>query len=655
MQSIQLLQATSTVSSGVESTDISQMADEILSNWFISRNSGSYARVLAQLHFSQRATVTIRNDTRFWRTLGLAFYIDTAGGNYVISGDSMRPVYDTRGRLVDYVVDVPMRSALVGEAYNVTPGRFVKVDSPSGIPYLSYVSHVDNVKDGRKVENTSEFITRAQTAISVRNLINNRSIDAVLQDQFTDILSTLTIGMGEPEMLRDKRVEAGAHLELHVGGHYDTYVELPEMIQEDNGIVGGLFQRPDGKAMVFRDPHLTYPVTNGDHGKTFTSLGVQPGHILFVLSGISGCPRGYQIQSVEDHQLTVSEATPFTQASDELATNALEYSIGWLSPTFDQIEFVTSEYTRIAAVSVYSDLSAVTAGTSRRLSSPGMIYLSGKPILDILNVELTNPPTGNALIDATSGTIKFPNRTNLPPVIGSAVGTSQFQIQVLNPEKSQSAEAVVAVNVGYYDDQTVFDTYNLRVRYKTPSSFQSIHNYARLEYDRVLSANHLIRSRHPIWISAMIPIRYKPTVTASATFEDMQTTVANLINGFDMNDYLDMSDIMSALRSGYSQVGTVFPFELTYDLHMPDGQVVKFSTSDIVSIRVTSTNGVSLTNTDEIMVPTELAVPVSAGGPGITQISTGAELDEFFRHEGISDRTVVYKSRPDLITVYLRS
>ena len=653
MQSLKKISDAADAEGSTESPDVSQMVDEILSNWFVSRNPGTLAKLTAQMHFTQRATVTLRNDIKFWRTPSLVFYLDIVEGSFVIASDSMRPVYDTKGRLIDYVADVPLRAARTGESYNIDAGRFTRIDSPAGIPYLSYVSHTEGSRDGSLVETTPELIARAQNVITVRNLINNRSIDTVLQNEFPDIWTTLTVGMGEPEMLRDKRLEVAEHIELHIGGHYDTYLEMPEGVKEENGTIGGLFPRPDNKAMVFRDPQLTYDGTT----KKFTDLGVQPGHILYIRSGIVGSPRGYVIQGVLDHELHVSEATTFTQASDELVTNSVEYSIGWLSPTFDNINFATLptySFVRTAAKSADPDLEFVTAGTSRRLRTTGAIYLSGNPILDILSVELTNPNSADPFKDPTSGTIKFQNRTNLPPIQGSVIGTSQYQVSVLNPEKSQSAEAVIGINVGYYNPNTgivsdAFDGKNLRVRYKTLPGFLNVHNYAKNIADRVLAANHLIRARHNIWISAMIPVRYKPTVAALSSFEEIQASVASFIDAFDANDYLDMSDLMTELRTKYNQISTVFPFELTYSLNLPDGQVAEFTTSDIVSIRMTDTNGVSLTNGEDIVVPAALQ------SKGITSISTDNDLLELYNYSGISDRTIVYRSRPELITIYLRS
>jgi hypothetical protein len=75
--------------------------------------------------------------------------------------------------------------------------------------------------------------------------------------------------MGEPEMVRDLRTEISPAISLHVGGHYDTYLDLPETQVEENGLVGGLFARPDGLVNVFRDPQLTYDLGGG---RKFTSF-----------------------------------------------------------------------------------------------------------------------------------------------------------------------------------------------------------------------------------------------------------------------------------------------------------------------------------------------------------------------------------------------
>ena len=638
--------------SKLNSTEVVQAVDQLMANWFITRKGGQQARMTATLHFTQRAAVAIRNDARFWRTPTLAFYPDITSTVFMISENQMRPVFDTRGRLVDYVASVPLVASRTGDTYNLSPGRFVRVDVSGGLPYFSYAEQLTTISDGTTSETTEDLIKRAPTAISVRNLVNNRSIDATILEQFTTVKSTFTVGMGESEMIRDRLPLSFFGMELHTGGYHDTYIDMPVTTVEETGMLGGYFPRPDGIVSVFRDPALTRDIP----GAKFTELGVQPGHVLFISSGIVGAPRAFPITEVTAHELFVSERSPFGEASDELDVNEVSYSIGWLAPAFQDIDFdpapTTHEYERVAAPSTDPLYSFIPAGTSRHISEPGCMVLTGRPVLDVLTVEVTDPVPSDARLDPSTGTVKFMIRTNMPPVRGSAVGTSQYQVQVLNPASAQSSESVTLINVGYPDPEfpttIAYDGKNLRVSYLTLQDFAAVASYARDYNNRVLDSNHLIRARNPVWVSMNIPYRYKPTALTTIDTAEAAARVAAHIDVFDPNDDLDMSDIATLIRDAYADnVGTVFPFVISYDLDLPDGQVLQFETTDIVSIFTNGTAGVTLINGDDVVVPQALI------DQGIVAI-TGANVHNLYAYYGISDRTVVYKSREDLITLTLR-
>jgi hypothetical protein len=268
----------------------------------------------------------------------LAFYIDSTIEPYTVTDTELYPVYDTSGELVDYIVDVPLKAGRTGVGYNIDPGTFIRVDFPGGMPFFSYAEHLVKSSGGKDVEGTEELIDRSQTAISVRNLINNRSCDAVLQENFPEILETLTIGMGEPEMVRDRRTEIASHISLHTGGYYDTYLELPMTTVEESGIVGGYFPRPDGIANIFRDPLLTYGDGTPGSGVPFTdpAINLETGDVIYILSGMLNAPRAFQILGVSDHELEVSAAMPFTEATDETGST-VQYSAGSVGPAFDNM------------------------------------------------------------------------------------------------------------------------------------------------------------------------------------------------------------------------------------------------------------------------------------------------------------------------------
>lgn len=637
-----------------DADDISQAVDEILSNWFETRKTGLAARMTARLHFSERRTVSVSLSAKFWRTNTLIYYIDDTVDPYVIPEDLLFPIYDSRGVLVDYVAEIPLRAAQAGEAYIVDPGRFLKVQVPGGLLYLSYAEHLEKSSGGTDSEASDDMIARAETAITVRNLINNRSCDATLQELYPEISDTLTIGMGEEEMIRDRRTELAPLIDLHIGGHYDTYLNLRLTQVEENLAVGGFFARPDKIPNMFRDPELTY-----DQAKTFTSLGIQPGHVLYIRTGIVGVPRGYNIVKVEDHELEVSQFSPFDEASDELGSS-VTYSIGWLAPTFEDIDFGGAIYIRTALPSVITPgKEDVPVGTSRYIQSPGRVVLGGRPVHDILQVEVTDPESGDPLIDPSTGTVIFHLRVNGEPANPAAASAAdptatQYQFYVTNPDWSQSLYAVNEINVGAPDPLNVppydYDGKNLRVSYMTLSGFSNIHGYVSDRNTRVAAANHLLRARHPVWIGFIVEYRLRPTT--DALFDEVAAAqqLAEYINDFDSNDDLDASDISAFLRNNFSMLGTVYPFTddnpIYYQLYSPDGQLVEFSTTDIISIFEKS--GVALLNGAEITPPPALQAR------GILTISTPSDLRDWFHYAGISDRTIKYRTKESLITFQLK-
>lgn len=630
-----------------EDDDIAQAVDEILSNFFVFRKSGQFAHMTGRFHFLQSQAYSIPLASRFWRTNTTVFYIDADIDPYVVTEQQLFPVFDSSGTLVDYVVDIPLRSARTGEGYNLDPGKFVRADVPGGLPYFSHAENTEESSDGKDVESSDALITRAETAITVRNLINNRSNNTVLQEQFPSVIDTLTVGMGEVEMVRDRRHEIAQHLQVHFGGHYDTYLNLSLVQVEEIGLVGGFFVRPDNVSNVFRDPELTY-----DLGRTFLSvLGVQPGHVLHIHSGITGAPQGFLITRVTDHEIEVSTQTPFTEPSDEQGVNAVNYSIGWLSPGFGEVELEVGVFYRTASVSTSPTYTSVPYGTSRRIQQPGKIVLSGRPLQGVVWVEVTDPPAGSILVDPSTETLVFNNRINMQPAAQTEPQYTEYQIEVHNPLESQSMRGVQLVDVGYGSDPAVFDGLTLRVVYYTLESFPDVHRYVVDRNQRVACANQLVRGRHPVWLEILIPYKMKPTAGTNLDEQAAAETVAAMVNTFDSNDDLNTSDITLALREEYPDIGAVYDVELSYHLDGPDGQQVFYSTEDLVSIFPEDSNSVTWENEEDVTFPPEIL----ASPPGGSMPTAEEKLRRWYLFLGVSDRTVHYRTLAELISFEARN
>jgi hypothetical protein len=142
------------------------------------------------------------------------------------------------------------------------------------------------------------------------------------------------------------------------------------------------------------------------------------------------------------------------------------------------------------------------------------------------------------------------------------------------------------------------------------------------------------------------------STTTDAVFDTTAAAqqLADYINAFDSNDDLDASDISSFLRANFTMLGTVYPFTdinpIYYQLYAPDGQVVEFSTTDIISIF--EKQGVSLVNAAELIPPPALQ------NRGILSIASPSNLRDWFLYAGVSDRTIKYRTKAALITFVLK-
>jgi len=612
--------------------DIDFLVDSVLSNWFLKRKEGAIATVTAKLHFSSRKAVTISTTSKFYRTSSLVFYINASESNYIIPEQQLYPIFNNYGTVVDYAAEIPLVAAKPGDAYNITPGRFYKIETAGGIPNFIYAENTLNAEYGKGSETSVDFVDRAETAVTVKNLINNRSCDSVLRELFVNVEDTLTIGMGEKEMIRDLLINI-PHIRLHTGGKYDTYIGTPTKQTSEIGIVGGYFTRPDSLITIFQDPALTTQV-----GYDFMTLGVKVGGVLNIHSGIVGSPVGYVISSVQPHTISVSDRTPFTEASDELEENNIVYDI-------EGVTFFPGVSVRTAA----GTLDNTQFGTSRRLSIPGSIILSGQPVQDITRVEVLDPEPNDVALDPITATVVFNTRVNGIPADAVSPSTTQYQLEVLNPGLAQSSQAINVLRVGTISDPYKYAEKTLKVSYITTNSFTEVSNYIKAQSVRVVAANQVIRAKHPVWISVDFMYKMKDTTTDTVDETAAKKYLAEHINTFDTQDTLDVSDLTTYFRYKFPSVGTVYPPIASFVLCSPDGQLVKYTTTDVISIfPKVADNGVIISNKIDIK-PTP-----NMQQNGIIVLNTDAQVATYFYELGISDRTIRYFTRESLLTFTIK-
>jgi len=414
--------------------------------------------------------------------------------------------------------------------------------------------------------------------------------------------------------------------------------------------VGAVGYTVSTKPITFHDPYLTY-----DLGRTFkTVLGIQPGYVIRIVSGIAKAPQSYIIASVSDHEIIVNSANPFTEASDELNESGVYYSIGFNAPYFNQVDLDLSDPGTNARLSQASGSHTLPHGTSRKSAVAGAVTLPSEPIINIEFVELLEPPISN-LVDASTQTIIFHNRVNhddaghrRPPIPLSNAETS-YVIKTLNPNEVNSSRALTQLLIGYEATPGIFDGYKLRVKYNTLVDFHSIDSYVRNPETRILGADHLVKSRHPVWITVSFNYRPKPNAVDPVNEVNVANQVSWFINNFNHADDLDTSDIHLIIRESDASIGSVSDITVNYILTSPDGQLVYFYTSDVVAVyadTLDDSNGITCDfERSNLIVPEELV------DNGVLSIDDNNSLHSYFDYMGISNRTIMYLTKPSSINV----
>jgi len=590
-----------------EGESIDDAVDALLSNWFLTRRTGTASTVTVVLNFSQAVDVTLAPTTRFFRTKTQVFTPQITETT-VIPASQLSPTINASGVITGYSCVVTMVAADAGTTGNVVPGKFVSAD-----PFNNFFLYAENLTDGeggKDVETSTELLARAPTAISIRNLVNSRSIDTVLKDRYQNLSSVRVIGMGEPEMMRDLSTESVAGLHMHVGGYTDIFVQLPRIDVVETLSIGGFFVRPDGVINF-----LTDTVFPGG----FLAAGVVPGHVLRIYTGLPETPRDFIIVNVGTDWVEVQPRIAFPVATDEDAT-FVTYSIGSLGPTFDNIVPLGTPLTRAGQ-------------TSRKVRQPGHVVLQGRPHYKILSVEVLTSPTTTAVLS---------ERVNGAPAAG------QYQVIVRAPSDSQSARAVADLVV-----PLAHDGLNVRVRYETQLGFADIHNYVLDRYERVVTMNPLVRAFHPTYLRMSILFKRKASATGTVNSADVSEVVANYINSFSPLEVIELSGIEQEIRNKFPDIGALIsPTLLNYDFIAPDGQLYKYTTADLVTIFPTDLNNASqLTNGAELRAPLpDASLPMTPANQPAIDLANIALANQLAAL-GVSDRTVVYYANPADIVV----
>lgn len=604
---------------------VNDAADALLANFFRFRSQGKFAKGVATLFFSQRADVLVLRNARFFKTTSLVFYLDSASDLFVPASE-LRPVLDGNGVVQAYATDVFLTAARTGDAYNIDPGAFVGFDRFNAT--LLSVQNTQPFQGGSGVQTTSDFINGSTSALSLRALVNARSNDSTLLNKFdTSVQSTLTIGYGDPEMVRDRLRLPGSGAVAHIGGHVDVFVRQPLREVVDRLTVGALSARNDGKALIFRHTATT-------PSGSFVTAGVKVGDVLNIAAGLPA-PAVFKVTAVRATELEIAPEMPFAVATDEATTPAaITYSVGSNYPTFDN---------RVAVVST------TDATTSSRFSQLNRVQMPGLPVVRVKRVEVLAPlPTDlQPYADPATGSVIFTTQKNTPALAAPSVGSElAFFTECLNPQYASSTRAVYMVEVGWRTLDLAGLT--VQVTYDTPYEFSAVDAFVVDRNTRSSNSNMLVRSPYAVYVYASIPYRQRltpvsPLETNVPIFDEVsiQKSTQTFITEFRDGEPLDVNTIATYVRDGAKNSAAIYEFKVNYVLMLPDGRMLQFETKDIITVTPDE-----VSNSAKLLNAADFGLPNTGYAHGLRAL-----LSEL----GVSDRVTRYVASNGSIVFERRS
>jgi len=200
---------------------------DVLSNWGITRNEGTFAKGAVAIVVDSSPSVTISSGATF-EADGVKF---TADDSYTSTTNSAAVDTDNDRLMTqlsdgNYIFTIFVTAAEVGSAGKIGADTLVIPDAPVSNYVTSYAS--SDFTDGTSTETNSELVNKLQDGISAKALSNRINMRGLLRSlsQFVSVTNQSIVGYGDPEMLRDQH----SIFPLSFGGRVDWYVRGQEQL-----------------------------------------------------------------------------------------------------------------------------------------------------------------------------------------------------------------------------------------------------------------------------------------------------------------------------------------------------------------------------------------------------------------------------------------
>lgn len=229
---------------GIDDSSPTEIVDGLLGNLFLTRNLGVEAIINVRLYFSRQKSVFLSSSTSFSTDNTLNFY---PIGDVTYPESAMS--YDASQN--EWYLDVDLIASQSGEEFNISSGSLLYFGNFD--PYFLHGEINFLSQTSTTPETNSEFIARAETGISTRNLINKPSIANRILQTFNAISHVVTVGANDEEQHRDL-VEVRGTVGLATLGNSltlsDSNTKLQIGLPNHGFVVGTLVNIVESSALI---------------------------------------------------------------------------------------------------------------------------------------------------------------------------------------------------------------------------------------------------------------------------------------------------------------------------------------------------------------------------------------------------------------------
>lgn len=215
------------------------LVDQVLSNYNITRDTGTPATGLATFIFSSPLRTRLTNANLF--LVGTSAYRLT--NNFTVLTNSADILSSETDRVMTpvgdgtYAVTLPMIAENVGVAGNIKRGTTIRANfTPDNV--LRVFAASDFV-DGKEPSTNAEYLKKLSSGLAAKTIGGRKSYDAFIRNQpaFANILHISVLGCGDPEQQRDQH----SLFPISGGGKVDVYAQTTTHAQEIEHLVQATF------------------------------------------------------------------------------------------------------------------------------------------------------------------------------------------------------------------------------------------------------------------------------------------------------------------------------------------------------------------------------------------------------------------------------